>query len=33
MTEAFMRMGVDGLSVNPQSVLPLRKKIREMDLS
>ena len=33
MTETFMRMGVDGLSVNPQFVLPLRKKIREMNLS
>ena len=33
MTETFMRMGVDGLSVTPQAVLPLRQKIRELDLS
>ncbi|MCR5774196.1 MAG: phosphoenolpyruvate--protein phosphotransferase [Lachnospiraceae bacterium] len=32
MTESFMRMGVDGLSVNPQFVLPLRQRIRELDL-
>ena len=32
LTETFMRMGVDGLSVNPQSVLPLRQRIRELDL-
>ena len=32
MTETFMRMGVDGLSVNPQFVLPLRQRIRELDL-
>lgn len=33
LTETFMRMGVDGLSVTPQAVLPLRQKIRELDLS
>jgi phosphotransferase system enzyme I (PtsI) len=33
MTETFMRMGVDELSVNPQFVLPLRQKVRELDLS
>ncbi|MCR5411246.1 MAG: phosphoenolpyruvate--protein phosphotransferase [Lachnospiraceae bacterium] len=33
MTETFMSMGVDALSVNPQSVLPLRQRIRELDLS
>ncbi len=32
LTETFMRMGVDGLSVNPQFVLPLRQRIRELDL-
>ncbi|MBQ7584229.1 MAG: phosphoenolpyruvate--protein phosphotransferase [Lachnospiraceae bacterium] len=32
VTETFMRMGVDGLSVNPQFVLPLRQRIRELDL-
>ena len=30
MTETFMRMGVDELSVAPSMVLPLRKIIREM---
>ncbi|MBQ9437756.1 MAG: phosphoenolpyruvate--protein phosphotransferase [Lachnospiraceae bacterium] len=33
LTETFLRMGVDELSVNPKSVLPLRKKIRSVDLS
>ena len=33
LTETFLRMGVDELSVNPKSVLPLRKKIRSIDLS
>ncbi len=33
LTERFLRMGVDELSVNPKSVLPLRKIIRETDLS
>ena len=32
MTEWFLRIGVDALSVNPVSVLPLREQIREMDL-
>jgi len=32
LTETFLRMGVDELSVNPVSVLPLRKTIREIDL-
>ena len=32
LTETFLRMGVDGLSVNPVSVLPLRKIIRGIDL-
>ena len=29
----FLRMGIDELSVNPKSILPLRKKIRSIDLS
>ena len=33
LTETFLRMGVDELSVNPVSVLPLRKLIRGIDLS
>ena len=32
LTETFLRMGVDELSVNPKSVLPLRKVIRSLDL-
>lgn len=32
LTETFLRMGVDELSVNPASVLPLRKTIRGIDL-
>ena len=33
LTESFLRMGVDELSVSPPAVLPLRKKIRSLDLS
>ncbi|MCR5347560.1 MAG: phosphoenolpyruvate--protein phosphotransferase [Fretibacterium sp.] len=33
LTETFLRMGVDELSVNPGSVLPLRRIIRSLDLS
>ncbi len=33
LTETFLRMGVDELSVNPKSVLPLRKIVRSVDLS
>ena len=33
LTETFLRMGVDELSVSPPAVLPLRKKIRSLDLS
>jgi len=33
LTETFLRMGVDELSVNAKSVLPLRKIIRSTDLS
>lgn len=33
LTETFMRMGLDELSVNPGSVLSLRKIIRSLDLT
>jgi phosphotransferase system enzyme I (PtsI) len=33
LTERFIRMGVDELSVSPSCVLPLRNKIRNLDLS
>lgn len=33
LTETFLRMGLDELSVSPSAVLPLRKLIRGMDLS
>jgi phosphotransferase system enzyme I (PtsI) len=33
LTETFLRMGVDELSVNAKSVLPLRKIVRGLDLS
>lgn len=33
MTETFLRMGIDQLSVSPSAVLPLRKKIRGLVLS
>ncbi|MDR1353356.1 MAG: phosphoenolpyruvate--protein phosphotransferase [Treponema sp.] len=32
LTETFLRMGIDELSVSPPAILPLRKKIRETDL-
>lgn len=32
MAETFLRLGVDELSVAPPSILPLRKRIRELDL-
>ncbi|MCH4178408.1 MAG: phosphoenolpyruvate--protein phosphotransferase [Megasphaera sp.] len=32
LTETFLRMGVDELSVSPPAVLPLREKIRTIDL-
>lgn len=32
LAETFVRMGIDELSVNPKSVLPLRKIIRGIDL-
>ena len=33
LTEEFLRMGVDELSVNPKSILPLRDNVRKTDLS
>ncbi len=33
LTERFLKMGVDELSVSPSYVLPLRNKIRNLDLS
>lgn len=33
LTETFLRMGLDELSVSPSAVLPLRKTIRGLDLS
>ena len=33
LTETFLAMGIDELSVSPRSVLPLRQKVRETDLS
>ena len=33
LTETFLRMGVDELSVSPPFILPLREKIRSLDLS
>lgn len=33
LTETFLRMGIDELSVSPNAVLPLRKRIRTLDLS
>lgn len=33
LTEYFLRLGVDELSVSPAYILPLRDKIRNMDLS
>ena len=32
LTETFLRMGIDELSVTPAAVLPIRKIIRETDL-
>lgn len=33
LTEAFLRMGIDELSVSPDSVLEVRRAVREIDLS
>ena len=32
LTETFLSIGIDELSVSPRSVLPLRRKIRETDV-
>lgn len=32
LTETFLRMGIDELSVSPSYVLPLREKVRSLDL-
>ena len=32
LTETFLRMGVDELSVSPSAILPLRRRIRALDL-
>ncbi len=33
LSEEFLKWGVDELSVNPKSILPLRERVRNMDLS
>ena len=33
MTETFLRMGIDELSVSPPFILPLREKVRSLSLS
>ena len=33
LTETFLRMGIDELSVSPPFILPLREKVRSLDLS
>ena len=33
LTETFLRMGVDELSMNAKSILPVRKIIRSVNLS
>jgi phosphotransferase system enzyme I (PtsI) len=33
LTETFLSMGIDELSVSPSAVLPIRKKVRETDVS
>ena len=33
LTETFLSIGIDELSVSPRSVLPLRQKIRETNVS
>lgn len=33
LTETFLSIGIDELSVSPRSVLPLRKKIRETNVA
>ena len=31
LTEEFVKMGIDELSVSPSMILPLRKRIRELE--
>ena len=33
LTETFLAMGIDELSVSPACILPLRKKIRESSIA
>lgn len=33
LTETFLKMGVDELSVSPSAILPIREKVRSVDLS
>ena len=33
LTETFLRLGVDELSVSPRSILPVRNAVRHTDLS
>ena len=33
LTETFLSIGIDELSVSPRSVLPLRQKIREINVA
>ena len=33
LTEEFLRMGVDELSVSPSMILQVREKVRSLDLS
>lgn len=33
LSEEFLKWGIDELSVNPKSILPLRERVRNMDLS
>ena len=33
LTETFLSIGIDELSVSPRSVLPVRKKVRETNVS
>ena len=32
LTESFIKMGVDGLSVSPANILPLRRIVRELNI-
>lgn len=33
LTEQFLKMGIDELSVSPSMILPIRKKIRETSIN